>query len=117
MKKAFVLLALAAGLLAIPASAAKINVATLRGTVIDNTADCTTCNLSVPHGCFVSLDTVAGPILVHLGADTGDGCTGLVEDDCIEVTGEVVSGEDVSAIVGSYQVEATLWRAVAGQCD
>jgi hypothetical protein len=117
MKRMFVLSALAACLSAIPASAAKLNVATLRGTVIDNTADCTTCNLSVPHGCFVSLDTVAGPILVHLGADTGDGCTGLVEDDCIEVTGEVVSGEDVSSIVGAYQVEATLWRSVAGLCE
>jgi len=117
MKKAFVLLALAACLSAVPASAAKINVATLRGTVIDNTPDCTTCNFSVPHGCYVSLDTGNEPIMVYLPADTGNGCSGLVEDDCIEVTGEVAGANLLFTIVGSVEVEATLWRAVAGQCD
>jgi len=117
MKKAFVLLALAACLSAIPASAAKLNVATLRGTVIDNTPDCTTCNLSVPHGCFVSLDAGNGPIMTYLAPDTGNGCSGLVEDDCIDVTGTVVSSEDLYIIVGTVQVEATLWRSVPGLCD
>ncbi len=95
------------------AYAGPVNTATVRGTVVDNTQDCFTCNLSVPHGCFLSIDTGNEPVVVHIGVGVGDSCTGVVADDCVEVTGEVVNG---LSTVMSYQVEATIWGLV-NLCD
>ncbi|HEX4966351.1 MAG TPA: hypothetical protein VF173_36420 [Thermoanaerobaculia bacterium] len=96
-------------LVAAVASAGPVNTATLRGTVVDNTEDCTTCNLSVPHGCFLSIDTGSDPVVVHIAAGVGDGCSGVAADDCVEVTGEVVN---VLSTIMTYQVEATIWGLV-----
>jgi len=112
MKIAFV--AVFALLFASVAYAGPVNTATIRGTVVDNTQDCYTCNLSVPHGCFLSIDTAGdAPVVVHIDVSVGDSCTGVVADDCVEVTGEVVNG--LSPVM-SYQVEATIWGLV-NLCD
>jgi protein tyrosine phosphatase len=104
-----VVVAVFALLCAAAAYAGPVNTATIRGTVVDNVQDCYTCNLSVPHGCFLSINTGSEPVVVHIAAGTGESCTGVVVDDCIEVTGEVVNG---LSTVMSYQVEATIWGAV-----
>jgi hypothetical protein len=91
------------------AYAGPVNTATLRGAVVDNTQDCTTCNLSVPHGCFLSINTGSDPVIVHIGVGVGDSCTGVAVDDCVEVTGEVVN---LVSTIMTYQVEATIWGPV-----
>ncbi|HEX3557016.1 MAG TPA: hypothetical protein VIA62_27645 [Thermoanaerobaculia bacterium] len=107
--KSAVFVAVFALLCASAAFAGTVNTATLRGTVVDNTQDCTTCNLTQPHGCFLSITTGSDPIVVHIGVGTGDSCTGVAVDDCVEVTGEVVNG---LTTVMSYQIEATIWGTV-----
>jgi hypothetical protein len=115
MKNIALSFALLLACLSIPASAGNLNVGTLRGTVVDNTPDCYTCSPD-PHGCFINLNTSGDPVTIHLGLDTGDDCTSLVADDCIEVTGEVVNGLVAIPAVGSYQLDATMWRRV-DLCD
>lgn len=97
----------------LPVSAGTLDVGTLRGTVTDNTADCTTCSLTQPHGCYVTIDAGYDPVIVHLGVGTGDDCSALAVDDCIEVTGEIVNELVAIPAVGSCQLEATMWRSVS----
>lgn len=111
--KILVALLLAAACLATAANAAPFNVATVRGTVITNEPDCTTCSLSTPHGCYLSMQTGVGgePFSVSLPAGVDeDDCNTLAEGDCVEVTGEVsniylVSGFSMSSI----QLLGTMW--------
>lgn len=104
-----VIIAVFALLCASVAYAGPVNTATIRGTVVDNTQDCYTCNLSVPHGCFLSINTGSDPVVVHIGVGVGDSCTGVAVDDCVEVTGEVVN---LVSTIMTYQVEATIWGTV-----
>jgi len=102
-----------------PAHAGVVNFATVRGTVAEVYPDCSTCNLSVPHGCYVVVNA-SDPIAVHLPVQpNGDDCNNLVEEDCIEMTGSVVdlvvSGWPPPP-VDRVQLEAASWVYAANLC-
>lgn len=96
------------------ASAAPINVGTLRGTIVQNYSDCPTCMFTTPHGCYLVMTMGSDPVNVHVGVDvTGanDACASdFVEDACVEVTGEIINAYISGpswASPGNYQLETT----------
>ena len=118
--KILIALLLAVACLATAASAAPINVATVRGTVISNEPDCIYCNLSTPHGCYLSMHTGGEPFSVALPAGVDeDDCALLVEGDCVEVTGEVMNIYLVSGFsMSSIQLAGTMWiNAGTSACE
>jgi hypothetical protein len=106
----------------IPAGAEAVNAGTVLGSVSETYADCSSCSLITPHGCYILLTPVGGdPIVIHVGADiaesTGGNCsTVLAVDDCVQVTGEIVNGLISAPLPGGYissfQMEFLAWMKV-----
>ncbi len=117
--KILIVLLLAVVCLATAANAAPTNVATVRGTVLSNEPDCLTCSPG-PHGCYISMQTGGDPFNVALPAGVDeDDCASLEEDDCVQVTGEVVNVLLVSGFsMSSIQLAGSMWiNAGASACE
>jgi len=113
--KILMALLLTAACLPAAANAAPFNVATVRGTVISNEPDCLTCGPG-SHGCFLSMQTGGDPFYVALPA--GGDCDTIEEDDCIEVTGEVVNVLLVSGFsMSSIQLAGSMWTNAGAACS
>jgi len=114
-------IALAVGIIAASASAsaAGLNFAVVRGAVAANYADCSTCSLTQPHGCYTVINA-PDPVTVHLPVQAnGDDCNDLVEGDCIEVNGSVVDlfVSSWPVTVERIQLDAASWVRAANLCS
>lgn len=101
------------------ASAAILNFAVIRGEVVANYPDCSTCSLTQPHGCYTVVNA-PDPVTVHLPVQAnGDDCNDLIEGDCIELNGTVVDMFVSSwpVTVERIQVDASSWVRAANLCS